>query len=141
MRLGFHARGCSWCMILGCRLPATSGACASDCEYGGTCDLMTSMCMCAAGYTGATCGTGACAVDSDCEYRGTCDLTTLMCMCAAGYTGTTCGTGACAVDSDCEYGGTCDLTTLMCMCAAGYTGTTCETGFASPFDHQIKYTV
>ena len=36
------------------------GACAvdSDCEYGGTCNLTTLMCMCATGYTGTTCGTG-----------------------------------------------------------------------------------
>jgi hypothetical protein len=90
------------------------------------------VCLCAAGYSGASCETDIddCA-RNPCFNGGTCTdgVDAFTCTCAAGFSGVQCETNIddCTASS-CQNGGVCvdRVDGYVCACPAGFTGTMCE---------------
>lgn len=90
-------------------------------------------CICAAGFTGATCDTDIDDCDPNpCFNSGVCTDETngYTCTCPTGFSGAQCETNIddCSA-SPCANGGICidRVDGYDCICAAGFTGATCET--------------
>ncbi len=112
-----------------------NGCAAAPCQNGGQCRTFPSTfdCVCAPGWTGATCSVSVddCA-SAPCRNGATCvdALNGYTCNCAAGFNGTFCtiDLNECLANP-CTAGSTCnDLPgAFSCSCPPGRTGTLCQT--------------
>ncbi len=107
---------------------------AAPCEHGSCLGSAGKfVCVCAEGYTGATCGTNLddCA-PNPCFNGGTCTdgVDTFTCACPTGFSGTQCEKNVddCS-GSPCANGGVCldGVNQYTCVCAVGFAGATCAT--------------
>ena len=90
-------------------------------------------CTCAAGYTGATCGTEVDECDSNpCQNGGLCtdNLNSFTCSCSVGFTGDTCQDVDDCLSNPCQNGGTCidGDNSYTCQCGSDAVGITCQFG-------------
>ena len=95
---------------------------------------MTYTCVCAAGYTGASCS-----IDMDecvsfpCSNGATCvdQVNSFSCTCSSGFEGVLCETDMdeCQTFAVCQNGASCvdQVSGRTCVCGAGWTGSLCET--------------
>ncbi|KNC86064.1 hypothetical protein SARC_01787 [Sphaeroforma arctica JP610] len=93
-----------------CSTPICDGD--SDCQNGGTCDVVNGTCSCATGFEGDNCETP---IASSCAC-------TAEEICVLGQ----CVARNCATDADCQNNGTCVADTGNCTCVSGFEGPTCS---------------
>jgi len=99
--------------------------CTPVCQNGGWC-VSPDTCVCAVGFTDATCSTPVCA--TPCPSGQIC-IGNDVCQCPAGYTGAGCTVPVCS--SGCANGGSC-VAPDTCSCTAGWSGPSCATPICAP---------
>ncbi|CAJ0958555.1 unnamed protein product [Ranitomeya imitator] len=121
---------------------------ADDCENGASCDPVTGVCRCPAGFNGDRCEKGCnsgtfgenCGKICECEGDGPCDPVTGVCFCPPGKTGATCDLDCrinhygpnCSLSCDCGWNAQCNALTGGCICLNRYVGATCQEGGPPP---------
>ena len=97
--------------------------CPDDCGSAaghGLCDAQVGRCVCAVGWSGASCDEPAC--PRGCTAHGMCNATSGQCACDAGWAGADCGRRLCP--NGCGAHGLCEAG--ECRCIDGFTGPSCQ---------------